>query len=134
MITPWSGPVLDCYWRPHPTIDVVAEAERGERALQLYQKSRPNIVVMHLSMPGISGLETVRRIVQRDAAANILVFSVHNEQVYVHCALEAGAKDYITRNSAPDILSAAIETILDGRTNIEEELVLDASDQAARHD
>ncbi len=117
-----------------PNIDVVAEAERGERALQLYQESRPDIVVMDLSMPGIGGLETIRRIVQRDAAANILVFSVHNEQVYVHRALKAGAKGYITKNSAPDILSAAIETILDGRTYIEEGLVHDASDQAARHD
>ena len=93
-------------------IDVIGEAARGEQAIQLYQDLQPDIVVMDLSMPGIGGLESIRRIIQRDANALILVFSVHHEQVYVQRALEAGAKGYITKNSAPEILSEAIEAIL----------------------
>ncbi len=106
-----------------PNIQVVAEAERGEQAIQLYQQHRPDIIVMDLSMPGIGGLETIRRIIQRDEKANILVFSVHDELVYVQRALNNGAKGYITKNSAPDILPEAIATILQGENYIEKGLL-----------
>lgn len=79
-------------------IEVVAEAECGEQAIQLCLSCQPDIVVLDLSMPGIGGLETIRRLVQRDEQVNILVFSVHDEQVYVNRALNAGAKGYITKN------------------------------------
>ncbi|MCK4842905.1 MAG: response regulator transcription factor [Methylococcales bacterium] len=104
------------------TIEVVAEADSGEQAIQLYQTYQPDIVVMDLSMPGIGGLETIRRIIQRYQNANILVFSVHDEQVFIRRSLSAGAKGYITKNSAPEILPEAIESILNGITYIEEGL------------
>lgn len=100
-------------------IEVIAEADRGEQAIQLQQKLQPDIVVMDLSMPGIGGLETIRRIMQRDPKAQILVFSVHHEQVYVQRALDAGAKGYITKNSAPNILPLAIDRIVQGQQYIE---------------
>ncbi|MDD2758898.1 MAG: response regulator transcription factor [Methylomonas sp.] len=100
-------------------MDVVGEAERGEQAIQMYQELKPDIVVMDLSMPGIGGLETIRRIVQRDTAALILVFSIYQEQVYVSRALSAGAKGYITKNTAPEILIEAIGAILQGNTYVE---------------
>lgn len=104
-------------------IEVVGEASRGEQALQLYQECRPDVVVMDLSMPGIGGLETIRRLLQRDSEALILVFSVHHEQVYVSRALHAGAKGYITKNSAPEILTEAIDTIVRGECYIERGLL-----------
>lgn len=104
-------------------IEVIGEAERGEQAIQLYEKSKPDIVVIDLSMPGIGGLETIRRIVQRDENALILVFSVHHEQVYINRALNAGAKGYITKNSAAEILAEAIEAIMQGNTYIERGLM-----------
>ncbi|CAD6875934.1 response regulator [Methylomonas fluvii] len=67
-------------------VEVIAEAERGERAIQLYSESKPDLVVMDLSMPGIGGLEAIRRIVARDAYARILVYSIYHEQVYVRRA------------------------------------------------
>lgn len=110
-------------------IDVIGEAERGEQAIQLYQELKPDIVVMDLSMPGIGGLETIRRIVQRDSEALILVFSVHHEQVYVNRALNAGAKGYITKNSAPEILAEAIATIRQGDIYVENGLLKNAEEQ-----
>ncbi|AEG02651.1 two component transcriptional regulator, LuxR family [Methylomonas methanica MC09] len=104
-------------------IEVVGEAARGEQALQLYQECRPDIVVMDLSMPGIGGLETIRRLLQRDNQALILVFSVHHEQVYVSRALHAGAKGYITKNSAPEILTEAIDAIVRGECYVERGLL-----------
>jgi len=100
-------------------IEVIGEASRGEQAIQLYQELKPDIVVMDLSMPGIGGLETIRRMIQRDSEALILVFSVHHEQVYVSRALNAGAKGYITKNSAPEILTEAIVAILRGDRYVE---------------
>ena len=115
------------------TIDVIAEADRGEQAIQLYQVHQPDIIVMDLSMPGIGGLETIRRIMQRDKTASILVFSVHDEQVYVHRALNAGAKGYITKNSAPEILPEAIESIIKGQTYIESGLIKKSTDSPSTH-
>lgn len=100
-------------------VKVIAEAERGEQAIQLYQELKPDIVVMDLSMPGIGGLEAIRRIVLRNPKATILVYSVHHEQVYVQRAIEAGAKGYITKNSAPELLLDAIDAIMQGECYIE---------------
>ncbi|NOQ64256.1 MAG: response regulator [Methyloprofundus sp.] len=106
-----------------PNITIIAEAERGEAALQLYQTHQPDLVIMDLSMPGIGGLETIKRLIQRDEKVRILVFSVHDEQVYVHRALNAGAQGYITKNSAPHILPSAIECVLQGKRYIEQGLI-----------
>ncbi len=115
-------------------IEVVGEASRGEQALQLYQEYRPDIVVMDLSMPGIGGLETIRRLLQRDNQALILVFSVHHEQVYVSRALHAGAKGYITKNSAPEILTEAIDAIVRGECYVEQGLLKKPPESANTRD
>jgi two-component system, NarL family, invasion response regulator UvrY len=96
------------------SIEIIAEAERGEAACQLYLEKKPEVVVLDLSMPGIGGLECIRRICDRVPEAKILVFSVHEENVYVSRALEAGAKGYITKSSAPNILVEAILKIAAG--------------------
>ncbi len=104
-------------------IDVVAEADRGEQSIQLYQQFQPDIIVLDLSMPGIGGLEAIKRLIQRDQNTLILVFSVHDEAIYVNRALNAGAKGYITKNSAPEILLAAIESIYQGNIYVESGLI-----------
>lgn len=116
------------------SIDVIGEAARGEQAIQLYQELRPDLVVMDLSMPGIGGLETIRRIIQRDGNALILVFSVHHEQVYINRALNAGAKGYITKNSAPDILTKAINAIMQGEMYVESGLLKGAVEPSPKND
>lgn len=107
----------------HESIDVIAEAQRGEQVLHLYQELHPDIIVMDLSMPGLGGLETIRRIRLRDDTAKILVFSVHNEQVFVQRALDSGAKAYISKNSAPEILPEAIQRVAAGEFYIEQGLL-----------
>jgi DNA-binding NarL/FixJ family response regulator len=104
-------------------IDVIAECERGEAACQLYLDTKPDVLVLDLSMLGIGGLETIRRICDRDEAAKILVFSVHDEAVYVHRALNAGAKGYISKSTAPEILPQAIATLAEGGIYIEHGLL-----------
>jgi two-component system, NarL family, invasion response regulator UvrY len=115
-------------------INVIAEAERGEAACQLYLDQQPDVVVLDLSMPGIGGLESIRRICNRDSKAKILVFSVHDERVYVDRAMNAGAKGYITKNSAPGILVEAIQKIAAGETYIEHGLMKNTSPQNSEAD
>ncbi|GFO72468.1 two-component system, NarL family, invasion response regulator UvrY [Bathymodiolus japonicus methanotrophic gill symbiont] len=103
-------------------VEVIAEAERGEEAMQLYKDLQPDIMVMDISMPGIGGLEAIRRICARDYQAKILVFSVHNEQVFINQAIKAGAKGFISKNSAADILIDAIQHIISGKSYMEEGL------------
>ena len=105
------------------SIEVVGEAARGEQAIQQYLELKPDMLVMDLSMPGMGGLETIGRIIQRDSEARILVFSVFHEQVYVNRALNAGAKGYITKNSAPEILIEAISSIMQGQSYVEQGLL-----------
>jgi DNA-binding NarL/FixJ family response regulator len=116
------------------TIEVIGEAARGEQAIQRYQELKPDVLVMDLSMPGIGGLETMRRIIQRDPEAVILVFSIYHEQVYVQRALLAGARGYITKNSAPEILAEAICAIMRGERYIERGLLSIPSPQESPND
>jgi two-component system invasion response regulator UvrY len=104
------------------TIEVIAEAERGEQACQLYLEKQPDVMVLDLSMPGIGGLATIKRVCNRESKAKILVFSVHEERVYVDRAMTAGAKGYITKHADPEILIAAIHKIAEGEIYIEEGL------------
>ncbi len=105
------------------SIEVIAEADRGEAACQLYLEKQPDVMVLDLSMPGIGGLETLRRICNRNSDAKVLVFSVHDERVYVDRAMNAGAKGYITKQAHPEILIAAIKKIAGGETYIEQGLI-----------
>jgi DNA-binding NarL/FixJ family response regulator len=104
-------------------IDVIAEAERGEVACQLYLEQQPDVMVLDLSMPGIGGLDSIHRICNLDSNARILVFSVHDEMVFVDRAMKAGAKGYITKNSAPNILVKAIQKIAAGEIYVEQGLM-----------
>jgi two-component system invasion response regulator UvrY len=103
-------------------IGLIHEADRGESACQSYDRQRPDVVVLDISMPGIGGLETIRRLIQRDPHCKILVFSIHDEPIYASRALKAGAKGYIIKSSVPDTLVTAVCTIAQGGTFIAPEL------------
>lgn len=96
-------------------IDVVAESGSGEGAYQDYSEHKPDVVIMDLSMPGIGGLETLRKIIAKDAKANILIFSMHDSAIFSSRALQAGARGYVSKASAPDVLVEAILTIAKGK-------------------
>lgn len=94
---------------------VIGEAASGEDGYRLFGELRPDVAVMDLSLPGIGGVETVRRIVQRDPRARILVFSMHDDAMFSSRALQAGAKGYVTKASAPDVLVEAVRAVSAGR-------------------
>ncbi len=100
----------------------IYEADSGETACQLYKQNTPDIVVLDMSMPGIGGFEAMRRLISYDPYCKILVFSIHDELVFVARAIKSGAKGYIIKNSGPEVLTAAVCTIVQGGTYVAPEL------------
>ena len=103
-------------------IDVIAEADTGEEAVELSTKLRPNVVVMDISLPGINGIEAIRRIVSNDHDIKVLVFTMHEEVVFVERALQAGAIGYMTKSTDPKLLSKAIKHVSQGKKYIDDDL------------
>ncbi|HET7794340.1 MAG TPA: response regulator transcription factor [Rhizobacter sp.] len=92
-------------------IEVVGEADTGEQACIDYPKLRPDVVVMDLSMPGMGGLEAVRRLLAQDAKARVLVLSAHEDTAHPRRVMQAGALGYLNKRSAPDALIAAVTAV-----------------------
>lgn len=104
-------------------IDVVAEASSGEEAYRLYLEHQPGVVVMDLSMPGSGGLDASRRILLRDSRARILVFSVHENEVFLNRALDLGVLGYISKRSASRVMVEAVRQVARGEVYIGQEML-----------
>ncbi len=115
-------------------IKVVGEVETGEDACRRYPVLKPHVVIMDLSLPGISGLEVIHRIITRDEKANILVISMHEDVVFVEKALKAGARGYLPKNTAPESLSLAIRQIANGEIHLDAEIAQRLAYQKTRGD
>lgn len=96
-------------------IDVIGEAAEGDSAYAGMLRFEPDVLVTDLAMPGGGGLELIRRVVRRLPAARILVFSMHDSAALVRHALEAGARGYLTKASAPAGLVDAVRAVHAGR-------------------
>ncbi|MBS0345463.1 MAG: response regulator transcription factor [Proteobacteria bacterium] len=98
------------------TIDiaVVAEATRGEEIFEQLQKEAVDLLLLDMSMPGLAGLELIGRLQVAHARLPILVLSMHNEGQIVARALRAGAGGYVTKDSEPEVLLAAIRKVTHG--------------------
>lgn len=103
-------------------IAVIAEASNGKEAVSQFLQHSPDIVVMDLSMPGVGGLEAIRRIKSKNSDAKILVFTMHENITYVERALQAGVSGYISKNSSPEVLVTAIRKIASGNMYIDAEI------------
>jgi two-component system invasion response regulator UvrY len=99
--------------------EVVAEAGDGEQACQAYARVRPDVVVMDLSMPGMGGLEAVRRILAQDPKARVLALSAHEDTAHPSRVLRAGALGYLAKRSAPEALAAAVRAVARGERYVD---------------
>jgi two-component system invasion response regulator UvrY len=100
-------------------IKVIAEAESGEQAITRYMETKPDVVVMDITMPGIGGLEAIERILAKESNARILVLSAHEDSVHPKRVLNAGAMGYLTKRSAAEELIKAIRTVATGKKYLE---------------
>lgn len=99
-------------------VHVVAEAGDGDAAYAAFVAMPPDVFVTDLSMPGCGGLELIRRVMLRAPAARVLVFSMHDSPLLVRHALEAGARGFLTKASAPDCLVVAIRALHAGKRHL----------------
>lgn len=95
-------------------LEVVAEAGDGEQACRDYARVRPDVVVMDLSMPGMGGLEAVRRLLAQDPKARVLALSAHEDTAHPRRVLRAGALGYLAKRSAPEALAQAVHAVARG--------------------
>ena len=99
----------------------ILEAATGREALELVKRRRPDLIVLDLNLPGLGGLELLRRLIQLETG-RILVLSMHAEPLYAKRALEAGAAGYATKNISPDELLTAVRRVAAGGRYVEAEV------------
>lgn len=102
--------------------EVIGEAESGEKAYQIFSELKPDVMVMDLSMPGMGGLEAIRRILMRHERAKILVLSMHEDLSFANQALKLGAKGYLIKNTLGDDLVKSIQTVSRGEVFLSDEI------------
>ncbi len=96
-------------------IDVIAEADNGEEAVDLVRKLNPHVVMLEILMPGMGGLEATRRILKSEAGTRVVVVTAAWEAPYPAQALRAGACGFVTKRSAPMELARAIKQAYAGK-------------------
>jgi two-component system invasion response regulator UvrY len=99
-------------------VQIVGEADCGEDSLKLAQSVKPDVILMDVNMPGIGGVETCRRILQRNPKQKIIVLTVHNERTFPKRLLEIGAKGYLTKECGIDEMVKAIKQVNSGGSYI----------------
>lgn len=99
----------------------VSQAVDGREALSLARTLHPDLIILDLNLPGLGGLELLRRLVQI-GSGRILVLSMHAEPLYARRALEAGAAGYASKNIAPYELLTAVRRVAGGRRYVEAEI------------
>ena len=96
-----------------PSVEVV-EAEDSASGFAAFFDSRPDVAVIDINLPGLSGLELMRRIIDRAPEARLVVFSMNDDPVIAARAIEAGAKGYIAKNDDPALIAEAVRVVAKG--------------------
>jgi len=96
-------------------VSVVAEAESGEDACRLYSELEPDVVVMDIAMPGMGGLEALRRMRARHPQVRVLTLSAHDDPMHARRCLAEGALGFLSKRSAPEALVQAVTVVASGR-------------------
>jgi two-component system, NarL family, invasion response regulator UvrY len=103
-------------------VTVLAEADSGESACQLYAELEPDVTVMDLAMPGMGGLAALRRIRAHHPQARVLTLSAHDDPMHARRALQEGALGFLSKRSAPEALVEAVNAVASGRRYLDPEL------------
>ncbi|OHE61938.1 MAG: DNA-binding response regulator [Thiobacillus sp. GWE1_62_9] len=112
-------------------IEVAGEADCSSRALQMARSEPWDLVLMDITMPDRSGLETLELIKKEQPAIKVLMLSMHRETQYAVRALKSGAAGYLNKQSAPDQLVAAIRLVASGKKYISAEVAQELASQVS---
>jgi NarL family two-component system response regulator LiaR len=103
-------------FRKQPDLEVIAEAENGEEAVNLVAEKVPDVVIMDISMPKLNGLEATKIIKKNNPEINILVLTIHDEMEHILGILEAGADGYLIKNASEEEIILAVRALFLGET------------------
>jgi DNA-binding NarL/FixJ family response regulator len=96
-------------------IVVIGEASEAQGALALFRRFDPRVVVLDITLPETNGIEVLRRMLESRPDARVLMFSMHEDDMFARRALREGAFGYVTKASAPDVLVEAVLTVAGGK-------------------
>jgi DNA-binding NarL/FixJ family response regulator len=99
-------------------LEVVAEASNGHEAIAFAHRTKPEIVVMDISMPDLNGIDATKRLLEELPSTKVIALSMHSDRRYVIAMFEAGAVGYLLKNSAAAELLQAVGTVAEGLTYI----------------
>jgi len=99
-----------------PKFEIVGEAPDGRQAVRAVEKLGPDLVMMDLSMPRMTGMDAIREIKKRYPETKIIALTVHKTEEYLRTTLQAGANAYVLKDATHDELLMAIENVLKGKT------------------
>jgi two-component system, NarL family, invasion response regulator UvrY len=99
-----------------PGIAVVAEADDSASAYEAFKALEPDVVVMDISLPGPSGIEAMKRMRAHRPQSRVLIFSMHDEAIFVSRALRSGAAGFLSKASAPERLIEAVRAVARGES------------------
>lgn len=105
-----------------PDVKVVSQASNAEEALDALQAEDPEMVVVDISLPGMSGLELIKHMLALKPALRILVVSRHDESLYAERAIRAGARGYVMKLEAADVMVKAIRRVMNGGIYVSDEI------------
>lgn len=97
-----------------PDLEIVGEARDGQEAIRSVEKSKPNLILMDLSMPRMNGMDAIKEIKKRSPETKILVLTVHKNEEYILATLQAGADGYVLKDSTHSELEMAIKSVFAG--------------------
>ena len=100
-------------------LEVVGEAADGESACEVVRSLRPDVLIVDLSMPKMSGTQTTERLRREAPEVKVVVFTVHEEPSYVEALLQAGARGYVLKRSPPKALVKAVLEVAAGNTYVD---------------
>jgi two-component system invasion response regulator UvrY len=109
-----------------PAIEVI-DASDGASGYAVYFARQPDVAVIDINLPGISGLELCRRILQRDPGARLIIFSMNDDPVFAARAIEVGAKGYIAKNDDPLLFADAVRRVAGGGVYLRPEMARDVA-------
>ena len=104
--------MLNDLLRADPRFETAGEASDGEEALRLYQQLQPDLVTMDIVMPGMDGIEAVRRIVELDPSARVVMVSSEGQEALVMESLVAGAAEFIHKPFDPQAALEVLDRVL----------------------
>ena len=113
-------------------IEVIAEFDNGEDTYNWFQDHEADVLIMDISMPGVGGLETLKRLRAKKINTKIIMLSMHDNPTLIHQALDFGANGFLSKSSEPDELINAISYVMNDEVVISKDLqdVLSGSDGA----